>query len=340
MNILTLFNRDVPVLTQSEIAKILGLNMTSTYRYINTLVELGYLEKNAKTKEIRPALLSLALCTNLMGATDHLKMIKEVVDRIHRENNISIDVAFVLDDALVRIYHREAEETLTYRLPDVSKNCLHNTALGKAYLSSLSDERLAEKITPMVLAERTEKTITDKDRLLTEIRATRARQYVDGGAAAISVLTEPSRFDGSLEHLEEVAAAVSGTPVMRKDFLVDPVQVLEARAAGASGVLLIAAMLDDSQLRSMLDCAAEHGLFVLLESFDDPDLARSSKLLDNPADRERAAAGQLLFGVNTRNLRTLHVDPQRLAKLAPALPAARCVAESGLHEAADAVTTH
>jgi DNA-binding IclR family transcriptional regulator len=64
LNILTLFNRDVPVLTQSEIAKILGLNMTSTYRYINTLVELGYLEKNAKTKEIRPALLSLALCTN------------------------------------------------------------------------------------------------------------------------------------------------------------------------------------------------------------------------------------------------------------------------------------
>ena len=169
-------------------------------------------------------------------------------------------------------------------------------------------------------------------------RAHRARQYVDGGAAAISVLTEPSRFDGSLEHLEEVAAAVRDTPVMRKDFLVEPVQVLEARAVGASGVLLIAAMLDDARLRSMLDCAAEHGLFVLLESFDETDLARSSRLLDNPADRERADAGQLLFGVNTRNLRTLHVDPQRLARLAPALPAARCVAESGLHEAADAAT--
>lgn len=169
-------------------------------------------------------------------------------------------------------------------------------------------------------------------------RASRARQYAEGGAAAISVLTEPSRFDGSLEHLGEVTAAVSSTPVMRKDFLIDPVQVLEARAAGASGVLLIAAMLDDAQLRSMLDCAAEHELFVLLESFDETDLTRSSRLLDNPADRDRADAGQLLFGVNTRNLRTLHVDPQRLAKLAPALPAARCVAESGLHEAADAAT--
>jgi DNA-binding IclR family transcriptional regulator len=118
--------------------------MTSTYRYINTLVELGYLEKDAKTKEIRPPF--CACCSaNLMRATDHLRMIKEVVDRIHRENNISIDVAFVVDDTLVRIYHREAEETLTYSLPDFSKNCLHNTALGKAYLSSLPDDLIAEK---------------------------------------------------------------------------------------------------------------------------------------------------------------------------------------------------
>ena len=167
-------------------------------------------------------------------------------------------------------------------------------------------------------------------------RTTRAQQYVAGGAAAISVLTEPSRFDGSLQHLEEVAAAVPGTPVMRKDFLVDPVQILEARGAGASGVLLIAAMLDDARLRSMLDCAAEHEMFVILESFDQQDLARSAKLLDNPADRDRADTGQLLFGVNTRNLRTLHVDPERLETLAPALPPGRCVAESGLHSAADA----
>jgi indole-3-glycerol phosphate synthase len=86
----------------------------------------------------------------------------------------------------------------------------------------------------------------------------------------------------------------------------------------------------------MLDCAGEHGLFVLLESFDEQDLVRTTKLLDNPADRDRADTGQLLFGVNTRNLRTLHVDPQRLEKLAPALPAGRCVAESGLHTGADA----
>ncbi len=169
-------------------------------------------------------------------------------------------------------------------------------------------------------------------------RAARARAYADAGAVAISVLTEPSRFAGSLEHLSEVAAAVPNTPVMRKDFLVDPVQVLEARHAGASGVLLIAAMLDDATLREMLDCAAEHNMFVLLESFDGDDLARTGALLDTPDYQALASTGQLLVGVNTRNLRTLHVDPDRLKQLAPSLPPARCVAESGLHTAEDAAS--
>jgi len=167
-------------------------------------------------------------------------------------------------------------------------------------------------------------------------RAVRARQYVSGGAAAISVLTEPSRFDGTLEHLQEVVAAVPDTPVMRKDFLVDPVQVLEAKRAGASGVLLIVTMLDDAVLRAMLDCAAEHKLFVLLESFDETDLARASQLLDNSKDQQRIERGELLFGVNTRDLRTLHVDPRRLEALAPFLPPGRCVAESGINTADDA----
>ena len=164
-------------------------------------------------------------------------------------------------------------------------------------------------------------------------RGERARQYARGGAAAISVLTEPSRFNGSLEHLEEVVAAVPDTPVMRKDFLVDAVQVREARSAGASGVLLIATMLDDDRLCEMLDCSFELGMFVLLESFDKDDLRRVSKLLGDKIYADRAASGQLLVGVNTRNLRTLAVDSERLAKLAPALPAAPCVAESGLHTA-------
>jgi len=165
-----------------------------------------------------------------------------------------------------------------------------------------------------------------------------AQKYASGGAAAISVLTEPSRFDGSLAHLEEVVAAVPGTPVMRKDFLVRPAQVLEARKAGASGVLLITTMLSDAKLRAMLDAAYEHDMFVLLESFDENDLARTIVLLEKSNDRARAKAGKLLVGINTRNLRTLEVDNERLERLAPMLPATRCVAESGLRTADDAAT--
>ena len=158
--------------------------------------------------------------------------------------------------------------------------------------------------------------------------SSRARAYAAGGAAAISVLTEPSRFDGTLADLQEVIAAVPDTPVMRKDFLVEPVQVLEGRKVGASGVLLITTMLSDAKLRAMLDCTFEHGMFVLLESFDADDLKRAARFLDGDGD--------LLIGVNTRNLRTLEVDTERLQKLAPLLPDAKCVAESGLRAAEDA----
>ena len=167
--------------------------------------------------------------------------------------------------------------------------------------------------------------------------ADRARQYANAGAVAISVLTEPAKFDGSIAHLEAVVDAVPDTPVMRKDFLVDVPQVLEARAAGASGVLLIVAMLSDAKLREMLDCAYEHNMFVLLEMFDMADAARTSALMFSP-DEQQAAAGKLLFGVNCRDLRTLEVDPGRFADFDPANQGGRWVAESGLYTAEDAAT--
>ncbi len=169
-------------------------------------------------------------------------------------------------------------------------------------------------------------------------RKTQALCYASGGAAAISVLTEPSRFAGSLEHLQEVVAAVPGTPVMRKDFLVDPVQIVESRGAGASGVLLIATMLGEDILDDMLDCAFEHDMFVLLETFDASELKRVSALLEHAAYQDRAKQAQLLIGVNTRNLRTLEVDAGRLEQLAPLLPQAKCVAESGLRSADEAAS--
>ncbi len=173
-------------------------------------------------------------------------------------------------------------------------------------------------------------------------RSERARQYVSGGAAAISVLTEPARFDGDLMHLEEVVDAVSADeiPVMRKDFIVHTDQVLEAKAAGASGILLIAGMLDVEQTQSLLDCAFEHDLFVLLESFDEVDLELTAHLLQRADYAAQAERDKFLVGVNTRDLRSLRVDPQRLRKFGPLLPqAATAVAESGLHTPDDAART-
>ena len=164
--------------------------------------------------------------------------------------------------------------------------------------------------------------------------AARVTAYAQAGAAAISVLTEPSRFDGSLDHLASAAQALAplAVPAMRKDFLVDPYQVLEARAAGAGGVLVIVRMLSRSEIDALLDCARSLGLFVLLEAFDARDIELLRELIE-----AHAGANPLLAGVNCRDLTTLQVVPQRLLELAPLLPArAPRVAESGVATAADA----
>lgn len=177
LKILSLFNRETPALSQTEIANIIGLNMTSTYRYINTLVEMGYLEKDNSTKLVRPTIFCLAFCNNLMRATDHKRLIKSLVDDVHRKHNVTIDVALSVDDDMMRIYHREASDTLTYSLPDFTRNSLHNTALGKAYLSSLPEPELDERLAKLQLNPKTEKTITDRESLKRQLLLAKVRRY-------------------------------------------------------------------------------------------------------------------------------------------------------------------
>lgn len=163
-----------------------------------------------------------------------------------------------------------------------------------------------------------------------------ARRYAQGGAAALSVLTEPEAFDGALPHLQEVVAAVP-VPAMRKDFLVSTYQVLEARAAGASGVLLIAAMLNDARLQDMLRCTHRLGLFALVEIFDAADLDRSVAAIRAAGPAIVDGRCHSLLGVNCRDLRSLQVDFGRFAALAPRLPAdIPRVAESGVDSASQA----
>ncbi|MFI4915901.1 MAG: indole-3-glycerol-phosphate synthase [Phycisphaerales bacterium JB060] len=156
----------------------------------------------------------------------------------------------------------------------------------------------------------------------------RAHAYADAGAALISVLTEPSRFGGGEDDLRSIARGVDAA-VMRKDFLVDPYQVYEARAWGASAVLLIARILDDDALARMLDACENAGLTVLLEAFDAGDLARSARALEGRSD--------VLLGLNCRDLATLHEDSTRFASLASAFPEGIVrIAESGIATAEDA----
>src|SRR3954447_23991525 len=145
-----------------------------------------------------------------------------------------------------------------------------------------------------------------------------ATAYQRGGAAAVSGLTEERRFGGSLADLAAVRAAVS-IPVLRKDFVVTPYQLLEARAAGADLVLLIVAALDQPMLESLHAQALGVGLTPLVEVHDDAEVQRA------------VAAGAQLIGVNARNLRTLEVDETTFARVAPGIPE-QCVrvAESGV----------
>lgn len=167
--------------------------------------------------------------------------------------------------------------------------------------------------------------------------AGRVVQYADAGAAAISVLTEPSRFDGSLEHLRLAARALGNrVPAMRKDFLVDPYQVIEARLAGAGGVLAILRMIPPAATAALLDMAARLGLFVLLEAFDEADLALAADCLRSHQARAQEAGAPLLVGINCRDLVSLQVVPGRLEQMAAHLPrSAPRVAESGVETAAD-----
>lgn len=155
-----------------------------------------------------------------------------------------------------------------------------------------------------------------------------AGDYLRGGAAALSVLTDEPFFHGSLADLEAAAAVAHErphpAPVLRKDFVLDEYQILEARASGADAVLLIVAALDDSALRSLLASANEQGIEVLVEVHDAPEMERA------------VAVGATLIGINNRDLHTFVVDLAVTETLAPLAPAGTTlVGESGIFTRAD-----
>ncbi len=151
-----------------------------------------------------------------------------------------------------------------------------------------------------------------------------ARLYRENGAAAMSVLTDERYFQGCLDFLRQIAALPERLPLLRKDFLYDPYQVYEARAAGADAVLLIAASLTAAQLRDLHQLAQELGMAALVE-------------VHTVAELELALSCEpQLVGINNRNLHTFHVSLETTRQLRPLLPSSVCVvAESGIHTPAD-----
>ncbi len=153
--------------------------------------------------------------------------------------------------------------------------------------------------------------------------ASHAAAYAAAGAAAISVLTEPTFFDGAPDHLAQVRAAVD-IPILRKDFIVTEYQLREAAALGADAGLLIVSALTDGELHDLLSTCQALGLAALVEVHDSEEAARA------------VAAGADVIGVNCRNLRTLEMDPGVHETIARALPSAVVrVAESGIRSRAD-----
>lgn len=150
-----------------------------------------------------------------------------------------------------------------------------------------------------------------------------ARAYEAGGAAAVSVLTEPRYFHGSLDDLRAVRAAVS-IPVLRKDFVCDPLHVWEARAAGADALLLIVAALSQTELVSLADLAQEIGMATLVEAHSAGEVARA------------VDSGARVIGINTRDLATLEVDSATVGRLRRMIPdGVIVVGESGVKERID-----
>ncbi len=176
---------------------------------------------------------------------------------------------------------------------------------------------------PAIIAE-LKKASPSKGLLAPEYEPTRiARSYEAGGAAALSVLTDTEFFQGGLQHLQ-AARAATNIPVLRKDFTIDPLHVIEAAAHNADAILLIAAILSDAELRAFRESAESFGMAALVEVHDREELRRA------------IASGARIIGVNNRNLRTFEVHLETAVDLAAHFPTGVIrVAESGIRSAHD-----
>lgn len=220
-------------------------------------------------------------------------------------------------DILARIVATKREEVVRLRGARDELELRARSAARRDFRGAL------EAHNPAVIAE-IKKASPSKGLLARDFDPPRlACDYRRGGAAALSVLTDAPYFQGSLADLEAARAAVN-LPVLRKDFTIDEVQVVEAAAHGADAILLIAAILEEAEIRRLRELAASFGMAALVEAHREEEVEKA------------AAAGADIIGVNNRDLTTFHVSLDVSLRLAERIPAGVIrVAESGIHSAAD-----
>jgi indole-3-glycerol phosphate synthase len=223
----------------------------------------------------------------------------------------------ILDQIVARKRRTVAELRQTHSVSDLEKAAASAPAPRDFYRALRDGEK------PAVIAE-IKKASPSAGVIRPDLDvATIAASYEKGGAAAISVITEEEFFLGKLEYLRQAREA-GRLPVLCKDFVIDPIQVLAARAAGADALLLVAAVLDQSSLVSLLGAARSLGMACLVEVHDEDELVRV------------LATDARIIGINNRNLRTFEVKLETTLRLRPLVPADRLVvSESGIHERAD-----
>jgi indole-3-glycerol phosphate synthase len=224
-----------------------------------------------------------------------------------------------LPDILSRIVARKRVEleAVQARLPELERRATQALPLHRNFRATLARD------CPAIIAE-IKKASPSKGVLSADFDPVRlAQSYARGGAAALSILTDEQFFQGSLADLEAARTAVS-LPVLRKDFTIDPAQIVEAAAHGADAILLIAAILTVEELRRYRELAEQLGMSALVEVHDETELAAA---IDSGAG---------IIGVNNRNLRTFEVTLDTSLRLVGRMPAHTVkVAESGIHTRED-----
>ena len=243
-----------------------------------------------------------------------------------------------MSDILLKILARKGEE-IAERGARMPLRGLHDRAREASPVRGFARAlraRLAEGAAA-VIAE-VKKASPSKGVIRADFRPAQiARSYADAGAACLSVLTDVDFFQGADAYLEEARAACA-LPVLRKDFTVDPYQIVEARALGADCILLIVAALDDAKLGELAQCAMELGLDVLVEVHDAAELDRALPLLARRPSRTASLAPhpELILGINNRNLRTFEVSLDTTLALRERVPPdTLLVTESGILAPAD-----